>query len=343
MSHEGFYKLANRATQNPIAKEADMLDNLAAAPTMASSNEERAKINELLGSVFDPRRAVIKRYENGWDMSCQLNLGLLRTGKLLPPDITYDIEIQLADFEKCCAWVGANNDQSYELSNVRMVMDTCKLHPAYVARYQQEISSNGSGVVLEFDTYQLFQHVLQSGSNEYTVLLNRAISNLRGVYSFMEKQAPGASEDKNCAFPYNDFRRARWMLNGRSYPVDWIEGPNEAFDQLMKSMGGLNDYSASSLLTYDTYVNGYSGYYSIVAGKAGPPYQFKPPQGFVLGLDFQKSMTAQNSGVDTAMEGGVMQETLQLNSPLAANHILNSVLHFSKALTIAGNSVAISE
>jgi hypothetical protein len=323
----GYWKYLEKSPVNmQNAVIPDATDSVLGAAPAASVVAAMANGNR--ANTFNSRLYITQMYDDGFDFSVPLHLGLFRTGTFLAPRMPIEIQITMEDVGIAFTKVGAATDTFYKIINPVILVDQVEVHSDYMQKYNEVIAS--SGLSLECDVYTCVSNTVPNSNNAY-FNINRGISRLRSIYSVMLDPTAGAS--KLSRFISNNFQSIKHTINGVSYPSsDGIVGYSQAWDALQQSLNQLNDYNSSTLLDYNKYTGKNYGWYAANTDETA----------FVIGLDFQRS-DSRASGVDTAVQGGVIKVEMTASPAMPTATTMLSFIHFDRQLKIKNDGIMLFE
>ena len=236
--------------------------NISAAPSSSarSSPTARNKAMEGFDEVNDPRiaRAV---HQGGYaDVLLRPTMvGILRCGKMLPPQLNLVIEIEFAD-ATTALWSenagahpsGATLSTDFEIQNVRVLASQVVLDSALVESFNRVLLS-GRSLVFSYPTVHTQQSSVPNGVAEHNVTVARAFTKLMGAFvTFWDNDA--GSKIHLLANPGQDVApigaarqqedsllESQMQLGSLQYPHNPMKGASEHFHFLSVLAGTYDD------------------------------------------------------------------------------------------------------
>ena len=219
----------------------------------------RNKAMEGFDEVNDPRiaRAV---HQGGYaDVLLRPTMvGILRCGKMLPPQLNLVIEIEFAD-ATTALWSenagahpsGATLSTDFEIQNVRVLASQVVLDSALVESFNRVLLS-GRSLVFSYPTVHTQQSSVPNGVAEHNVTVARAFTKLMGAFvTFWDND--GGSKIHSLANPGQDVApigaarqedsllESQMQLGSLQYPHNPMKGASEHFHFLSVLAGTYDD------------------------------------------------------------------------------------------------------
>ena len=126
-------------------------------------------------------------------------VGILRCGKMLPPQLNLVIEIEFAD----ATTAGATLSTDFEIQNVRVLASQVVLDSALVESFNRVLLS-GRSLVFSYPTVHTQQSSVPNGVAEHNVTVARAFTKLMGAFVLLESQMQLGS----LQYPHNPMKGA---------------------------------------------------------------------------------------------------------------------------------------
>ena len=224
-----------------------------------AEGHNRNKAMEGFDEVDDPRiaRAV---HQGGYaDVLLRPTMvGILRCGKMLPPQLNLVIEIEFAD-ATTALWSenagahpsGATLSTDFEIQNVRVLASQVVLDSALVESFNRVLLS-GRSLVFSYPTVHTQQSSVPNGVAEHNVTVARAFTKLMGAFvTFWDNDAgskihllanPGQDVAPIGAARQEDsLLESQMQLGSLQYPHNPMKGASEHFHFLSVLAGTYDD------------------------------------------------------------------------------------------------------
>lgn len=322
--------------------------NGSAITTVDNTKTEIDKAFEAITNRYSPmeqnaRFGLAQMLHDGMDISLHPFSGVTSMEKFLPPNVTLELEFQFNEPKDCLtnrAEGGPVGERAIKWEGVRMVYDQVELHPAYTARFEQELKK---GIPMVFDTYSLNRSYLPKTNAQHNVLISRGVSRLRTLLMVQNDTAVSSAGDdkkyKSSQFNWNNLVNVRAIANGEYFPSSYgCEGRvPEIFRQLQIAFDKNEDADASGVLNLLNYTGRTEGF------PAGANAPSAPQQAFIVGLNFQKMPGVRTSGLDLSSLGGNIQVELTQSDVADEDQTLYSYLHYDKGIMLTDQGLAVSE
>ena len=215
---------------------------VAAHDLLKGREHNRNKAMKGFDEVNDPRiaRAV---HQGGYaDVLLRPTMvGILRCGKMLPPQLNLVIEIEFAD-ATTALWsentgahpAGATLSTDFEIQNVRVLASQVVLDSALVEPFNRVLLS-GRSLVFSYPTVHTQQSSVPNGVAEHNVTVARAFTKLMGAFvTFWDNDA--GSKIHLLANP-----ESQMQLGSLQYPHNPMKGASEHFHFLSVLAGTYDD------------------------------------------------------------------------------------------------------
>ena len=176
--------------------------------------------------------------------------GILRCGKMLPPQLNLVIEIELAD-ATTALWsenagahpAGATLSTDFEIQNVRVLASQVVLDSALVESFNRVLLSERS-LVFSYPTVHTQQSTVPPGVAEHNVTVARAFTKLMGAFvTFWDNDAGSKIHLLANVAPIGVARQleSQMQLGSLQYPHNPMKGASEHFHFLSVLAGTYDD------------------------------------------------------------------------------------------------------
>ena len=165
-------------------------------------------------------------------------VGILRCGKMLPPQLNLVIEIEFAD-ATTALWsenagahpAGATLSTDFEIQNVRVLASQVVLDSALVESFNRVLLS-GRSLVFSYPTVHTQQSSVPNGVAEHNVTVARAFTKLMGAFvTFWDNDAGSKIH----------LLESQMQLGSLQYPHNPMKGASEHFHFLSVLAGTYDD------------------------------------------------------------------------------------------------------
>ena len=193
-------------------------------------------------------------------------VGILRCGKMLPPQLNLVIEIEFAD-ATTALWsenagahpAGATLSTDFEIQNVRVLASQVVLDSALVESFNRALLS-GRSLVFSYPTVHTQQSSVPNGVAEHNVTVARAFTKLMGAFVFWDNDAgskihllanPGQDVAPIGAARQEDsLLELQMQLGSLQYPHNPMKGALEHFHFLSVLAGTYDDIGCVGYLRH---------------------------------------------------------------------------------------------
>ena len=249
------------ATPNPacFVQRPALRRHLAVHDLLKGREYNRNKAMEGFDEVNDPRIARAAHQGGYADVLLRPTMvGILRCGKMLPPQLNLVIEIEFAD-ATTALWsenagahpAGATLSTDFEIQNVRVLASQVVLDSALVESFNRALLS-GRSLVFSYPTVHTQQSSVPNGVAEHNVTVARAFTKLMGAFvTFWDNDAgskihllanPGQDVAPIGAARQEDsLLESQMQLGSLQYPHNPMKGASEHFHFLSVLPGTYDD------------------------------------------------------------------------------------------------------
>ena len=166
-------------------------------------------------------------------------------------------ELELAPADEACLSTGS---QDYELSDLRILVDTVQLTSELTDQYTSLLLS-GKSVFLNLDLHENTQHFLPGNSAKWSVSSARQFSRLNTLVVIFQ-QAPGAEAEtkqvNNFFLPASakESIETNLVINGERQPLFNNRGISEHWVRFLKGTGVMPNIGTSTSISFDGFGGG---------------------------------------------------------------------------------------
>ena len=174
-------------------------------------------------------------------------VGILRCGKMLPPQLNLVIEIEFAD-ATTALWsenagahpAGATLSTDFEIQNVRVLASQVVLDSALVESLNRVLLS-GRSLVFSYPTVHTQQSTVPPGVAEHNVTVARAFTKLMGAGSKIHLLANPGQDVAPIGAARQEDSLLQMQLGSLQYPHNPMKGASEHFHFLSVLAGTYDD------------------------------------------------------------------------------------------------------
>ena len=214
----------------------------------------RNKAMEGFDEVNDPRIARGAPGRLRGRAAAPTMVGILRCGKMLPPQLNLVIEIEFAD-ATTALWsenagahpAGATLSTDFEIQNVRVLASQVVLDSALVESFNRVLLS-GRSLVFSYPTVHTQQSSVPNGVAEHNVAVARAFTKLMGAFvTFWDNDAGSKIHLLQDVAPISAARQedslleSQMQLGSLQHPHNPMKGASEHFHFLSVLAGTYDD------------------------------------------------------------------------------------------------------
>jgi hypothetical protein len=279
--------------------------------------------------------------------------GVFKNGKLLPPNLDINIEINLASVNDCHVQPADHqNIRQYKLTNVFLEYDEVSVIQQWYASYNTLIRSpNQKGLMIPIDTFEVIESVIPAGADSGSYLVSKGARDLRTVYVAFRRLADladGATtnvlDKKNNRWSGMGLSQYQFSLAGKKYPVDPCDSRALMYTELQKAFNTLNHIDSGSLVDYKLYN---------AANDLNNNLSATNDMKFMVGQNFDRSNETPWSGVNLAEQGyqltffwtatGTGRPSQNGAAQAGGAYQALNILHMMKQMTLMNEKLMVQE